>query len=61
MSLLPKEIPCFKFILFFFQPQLNPTEDEVYDKLEIMYQEFHDLFKFKSFHMGADEVSIQSS
>lgn len=36
--------------------QLNPAEPEIYDQLEAIYEELHDVFQFDTFHMGADEV-----
>ncbi|TRY67678.1 hypothetical protein TCAL_02945 [Tigriopus californicus] len=36
--------------------QLNPGEPQIYDILEGVYKEFHDMFQFTTFHMGADEV-----
>ena len=36
--------------------QLNPAEPAIYDHLEALYEEFHDLFQSDTFHMGADEV-----
>lgn len=36
--------------------QLNPSNMDIYDVLQEIYEEWLALFDFDTFHMGADEV-----
>ncbi len=38
--------------------QLNPVKKEVVGVLEQIYSEWHDIFDFETFHLGADEVNM---
>ena len=39
------------------QFQVNPFSQGMYQTLEEIYDEYQDIFRFDSFHMGGDEVS----
>ena len=39
--------------------QLNPGNQEIYDRLQEIYKEFFEMFEDNTFHMGADEVGFK--
>ncbi len=39
--------------------QLNPVQNGVLDVLEEVYREWWDVFRFDTFHLGADEIDLR--
>ena len=38
--------------------QINPVNENVYEVLDKLYQDFFELFETDMFHMGGDEVNL---